>query len=241
MDPSHLDELIQLEESYWWHVAKRRLVRTILQTHFPPPAKLVEGGIGSSRNLQEFQELGYQVAGFDLMDEAVAHGRNRGLDELRVHDLTQPWPLDGESMDVAVLLDVLEHMPNPVEVLRHASKVLKPGGGLVITVPAHPWLFGDWDKRLGHYRRYTARELRRHADAAELTIERLTYWNAFSLPAAIAVRGIQRVFPQDRRANFPRVSPAINRVLLSLATAERWWMQRSGVPFGLSLVGVLQK
>jgi hypothetical protein len=69
----------------------------------------------------------------------------------------------------------------------------------------------------------------------------LSYWNAFSLPAAIAVRGYQRCVPRDMRPDFPRVSPPVNRVLLGLASVERWCLKRFRSPIGLSLVGVLRK
>ncbi len=241
MDPSHLDELVRLEDSYWWHVAKRQLVTKILKSHFPAPGRLVEGGIGSSRNLLEFQELGYEVAGFDIMPESVEHGRQKGLRNVRQHDLSQAWPLEPASTRAVVLLDVLEHMADPVQVLKNAADVLEPNGGIVMTVPAYPWLFSDWDRSLGHYRRYTIRELRSHAKAASLKVKWVTHWNAFSFPAAVAVRGFERCFPQERSPDFPRVSPIVNSTLLTLARMERWCLQRMHVPLGLSLVGVLTK
>ena len=61
MEQTHLQNLIDLEDSYWWHVAKRELAIRILQKSFPPPGRLVEGGVGSARNLLEFQEMGYDV------------------------------------------------------------------------------------------------------------------------------------------------------------------------------------
>jgi SAM-dependent methyltransferase len=242
MDPSHLDELIQLEDSYWWHIAKRRLVTSLVAKYFPPPDRIVEGGIGSCRNLEEFQRRGYTVTGFDILSEAVAHGRQRGLHDLRTHDLSQPWPLEDESTGAVVLLDVLEHLEDPVTVLRHARQILKAGGGIVFTVPAYPWLFSDWDKRLGHFRRYTTRDIRSQAEQADLKVTWLNRWNAFSMPAAVAVRGYQRCFPTEKRApEFPRVGPIVNQTLLSLASAERWAMRKTKLPFGLSLVGVLKK
>jgi SAM-dependent methyltransferase len=144
------------------------------------------------------------------------------------------------SARVVVLLDVLEHMADPVQVLKHAANVLAPGGGIILTVPAHRWLYGGWDRSLGHCRRYTPRELRQHAEAALLRVSWLSYWNAFSLPAAIAVRGYQRCVPREVRPDFPRVSPAVNRLLLGLASVERWCLQRFRSPLGLSLVGVLR-
>ena len=175
------------------------------------------------------------------MDEAVEHGQKLGIEDCRRHDLEQPWPLEAGSARAIVLLDVLEHMARPVQVLRNAYDVLQPGGGLVITVPACPWLFGDWDRRLGHYRRYTAKELRSHAAEASLQVKWLNHWNAFSFPAAVAIRGVQRMFPGDRQAEFPRVSQGMNRMLQRAAGFERWCMVRLSVPVGLSLVGVLTK
>lgn len=241
MDPGHLDELIELEDSYWWHVAKRRLVGKLLQDHFPPPGLLVEGGIGSSRNLIEFQALGYEVQGFDIMPASVAHAKERGLRNVAEHNLSEPWPLPQESVRVTILLDVLEHLEDPVGVLRHVSDVLEPGGGVIATVPAYPWLFGEWDKRLGHYRRYTARTLRDHATQAGLKVAWLSHWNSFSLLPAIAVRSYQRALPANRKPEFPRVSPLVNQMLGTMADCERRWLARSTAPFGLSLVGVLKK
>lgn len=241
MGPDHLAELVRLEEFYWWHRAKRHLVCEILQAEFPPPGRLVEGGVGSARNLLEFRAMGYDVTGFDILPEAVEHARARGLEGVRRHDLSAPWPLDADSTRAVVLLDVLEHMADPVQVLRNAARILEPRGGIVITVPAYPWLFGRWDRALGHYRRYTAAELRAHAQAAGLHVRWVTHWNAFTLPAAVAVRGYDRLFPRQGGAEFPHVSPFMNGLLLACARFERWWVQRTGMPLGLSLVAVLAK
>jgi SAM-dependent methyltransferase len=241
MEHHHLQELIELEDRYWWHVAKRSLVVSLLKRHFPPPGLLVEGGVGSGRNLVEFRRLGYDVAGFDVMPQAVEHVRERGLAGVRLHDLTATWPLPEASARAVVLLDVLEHTPDPVEVLRHARSTLAPGGGVLVTVPAYPWLFSNWDERLGHYRRYTARMLASQARAASLEVERVTHWNSFSLPAAVVLRTFQRMRRQDRPAEFPRVSRTMNSLLCGAAAVEERWLRRFGAPFGLSLVGVFRK
>ena len=242
MEASHLDELVELEDSYWWHIAKRRLVSSILKSEFPAPCRLVEGGIGSARNLICFQELGYEVHGLDIMPESVEHARDKGLANVSVHDLAHPWPMEEESVGVTVMLDVLEHLEDPVLVLSHIRNILQPGGGVVFTVPAYPFLYGDWDKRLGHYRRYTSKELTQHAREAGFEVNWMTHWNAFTFPAAVAVRSYQRLFPsRERGTEFPRVSPAVNRLLLSFAGMERWFVKNTRVPFGLSLVGVLRK
>ena len=241
MQASHLQQLVDLEDSYWWHVAKRELVCKLLQKHCPAPGRLVEGGIGSGRNLIEFEKLGYDVAGYDLMPESVAHVQERGIPDARVHDLGEPWPVADNSLTAVVLLDVLEHVEFPVTVLEHVHRALKPDGAVIITVPAYPWLYSRWDEQLGHFRRYTVRELRSQAADANFRVQWLNHWNSFTLPAAMAVRGWEKLFPKRDSPDFPEVSSLTNRALLTAAAAERWCMNRLPVPAGLSLAGVLKK
>ncbi|HUG91594.1 MAG TPA: class I SAM-dependent methyltransferase [Planctomycetaceae bacterium] len=241
MGSEHLDELIALDDAYWWHVAKRELVARLLARHCPPPGRVVEGGFGSGRNLREFRRLGYAVQGLDAMPQAVDHARRIGFDEVWQHDLTQPWPLEPESTRAVVLLDVLEHLADPVAALGHAARVLEPGGGVIVTVPANPRLYGPWDEQLGHHRRYTSRLLRSQALEASLRVERVTHWNSFSLPAAAVVRTLERWRPRREGTEFPRVPGWVNRTLVGCARMERWWLERFAVPAGLSLVGVLRK
>ena len=241
MDPSHLKELVTLEDNYWWHVAKRQLVIRLLEKYCPAPGRLVEGGIGSGRNLVEFNERGYDVTGFDLMPESVKHVRDRGIRDVRVHDLGQPWPVEESSLRAVVLLDVLEHVEDPTQVLRHAHAALETDGAVIITVPAHPWLYSRWDEQLGHYRRYTVRQFRQHATEAGFRVSWLNYWNSFTMPVAVAVRGWEKLFPKRTQPDFPAVSPFTNRALLTAAAAERWCLSHFGIPTGLSIAGVLQR
>jgi SAM-dependent methyltransferase len=241
MDRKHLDELIAVERSYWWHVAKRALVTGLLRRYFPPPARLVEGGVGGGANLLAFRDLGYRVSGFDVMPESVAHCQTLGIDDVRTHDLQLPWPVADGMVHVVVMLDVLEHIPDPVAVLRSAAEVLGPGGGIVVTVPAIPALMGPWDRMLGHYRRYTRRMLRDQAQAAGLRLAWVSHWNAFTLPPALVVRTLEKLGRRQRSAEFPAVSPAVNRLLIATAGAERGVIRAVGVPAGLSLVGILRR
>ena len=185
--------------------------------------------------------MGYDVTGFDLMPESVSHVRSRGIEDVRVHDLGQPWPVESKSIRAVVLLDVLEHVEFPIEVLKHVYDALADDGAVVITVPAHPWLYSRWDEQLGHFRRYTVKEFRSHASQAGFRVQWLNYWNSFTLPAAIAVRGWEKLFPKREQPDFPEVSSLTNRALLTAAAAERWCGTHISIPSGLSLAGVLRK
>jgi hypothetical protein len=98
---------------------------------------------------------------------------------------------------------------------------------------------GPWDRMLGHYRRYTAALLRKQTRSAGLRVAWLSHWNAFSLPPALAVRSLEKVFDRPRGAEVPPVSPWLNALLIRCARLERRWMRGCPLPVGLSLVGVL--
>ena len=217
------------------------LLLTCLTQYAPPPARLVEAGTGTGGNLAAFDELGYQVAGFDVAAEAVDRCQKRGLRDVVQHDVDEPWPFDEGSRDIVVLLDVMEHCRDPAAVWRNAKNALRPGGFLILNVPAIPWLFGPWDKALGHYRRYTARWLRREAAEADLRETWLSYWNAFSLPPAIAVRTLQKLRGRSLPATFPRVPRRLNQLLIRTARMERSAMRHWSLPYGLSVAGVFRR
>jgi SAM-dependent methyltransferase len=241
MDPAHLQELARLEESYWWHVAKRSLACGLISKYAQPDDLIVEGGVGAAANLRHLQDQGFRVHGLDLLPEAIDQCARRGIQNATLHDLCQRWPVAPQSARVVLLLDVLEHLPQPVEALKHAAATLQEQGKLILTVPAWPSLYSDWDQRLGHFRRYSSRELRRHLDAAGLELQWHSAWNAFTLPVAICLRSWRRYFPKDGPAEFPRVSAWMNRLLLRMAAWERAWMQVGRIPTGLSLVAVASK
>jgi SAM-dependent methyltransferase len=238
MDERHLEELIAVEGSYWWHVAKRELVIEQLMRRFPPPGQLVEGGVGAGGNLQAFRELGYEVRGFDVSPAAVVHCRKLGLENVEVHDLEADWPVPHETVRAVVLLDVLEHLAEPVRVLQHAARAIRADGGIIVSVPAGPVLMGPWDVMLGHRRRYTRKLLREQAAAAGLRVLWMSYWNSFTYPAAVLVRTFEKWRHRPRAAEFPPVRPVVNRLLIGCARIERWWLRRAPAPCGLSLLGV---
>jgi SAM-dependent methyltransferase len=241
MEKMHLQELIDLEDKYWWHVAKRNLTTTLIQRHVPANSHIVEGGIGAAGNLLTWQSMGYRVTGLDFMPESIEHAKTRGLIDVYQHDLHQPWPVAPQSADGVVLLDVLEHLRDPVVAMQHAARSLSDNGKIIFTVPAYPWLFSDWDVRLGHFRRYTPAMLKKQVSEAGLQIELLRFWNAFTLPAAICLRLVRKIRPAKSGTEFPRVSRWLNSCLQNAAKIETKVAERIGLGFGLSLVGVIRR
>lgn len=241
MEIAHLNQLIELEDNYWWHVAKRSWATELLSSYVAPPSQIVEGGIGAAGNLVRWRDMGYNVTGLDFLEESVQHASRLGLSSVYRHDLHERWPIEPASAHAVVLLDVLEHLKYPVLALRHAAETLNDQGKIIFTVPAYPLLYSDWDERLGHYRRYTSETIRQHASEAGLRVEKLSHWNSFTLPVAFVLRLMRRIFPARTGTEFPRVSQFTNRMLIRLASWEKSIADRIPVPMGLSLVGVLSK
>ena len=125
----------------------------------------------------------------------------------------------GRRARAVVMLDVIEHVPDPVRVLRNVVAMLDDDGAILLTVPAAPYLIGPWDRMLGHYRRYSARLLRDHAHEAGLRIAWLSHWNAFALPLAIVIRTAEKLSGRRLTAEFPAVSDTVNSLLIGLARA----------------------
>jgi len=241
MQIAHLEELIALEQTYWWHVTKRAIATDILNRFCPSSCNLFEGGVGGGTNLMLWQNDGYIVSGCDLLKEAVEHCHSIGLKGVYLQDLRDEWKEPPASKDVVILLDVLEHVEDPVRVLKQASKVLKHNGIIIINVPALPWLFGPWDEILGHHRRYSLALLHAHAHKAGLEIIWRSHWNLFALPIAIITRLGEKISRKRKSAEFPRVNSTINRILIYCGKIERGVMRLLPIPIGLSLVAVLRQ
>lgn len=240
MDSLHLEELARVEGRYWWNVAKTKLAEELLTRFAPAPGRLVEGGPGACGNLRRFREVGYEVLGLDASPEAVAHGVSVGLD-VRVHDLEQRWPVADGSARAVVLLDVIEHLAEPVATLRRARDALSEDGRLLVTVPAYPWLMGPWDHMLGHRRRYTRSSLVREARCAGLASVWVSHWNVATLPVACAIRFVEGRMPLRRSAEFPKVPDVLNQALVGAMCVERRLLRVAAAPAGTSIVGVFRR
>lgn len=234
-----MSNLIEIESSYWWHVSKRNLVMSLMSAHCPG-GKVLECGVGGGKMLSVLKQAGYSVSGFEISEEAVLNCHRIGIPDVAIQDISKPWPVEEQSFNAIVMLDVLEHCQYPIDVLLHARRALKPDGVLVMTVPARPELMGPWDEMLGHYRRYDTKLLEEQATAADFQINWLSAWNAFSLPIAYFLRFGQKFINNDSRAEFPRVSPFVNSTLITIADWERKIIASNGLPIGLSLAAVLR-
>jgi SAM-dependent methyltransferase len=191
--------------------------------------------------MQELVDYG-EVHGVELDPQAAELARSRGLGEVHIGRLEElPW--SDATFDLIACLDVIEHTPDDRVTLRELRRVTKPGGWLLVTVPAYQALWSTHDEGNHHYRRYGRASLRAAAAGSGWTLERMTSFNSVLLAPAAAVRVAQR----HRRHNGDytpelTIGPAwLNGVLERPLQLEARWLSRGRtLPAGLSLMAVLQ-
>ena len=145
--------------------------------------------------------------------------------------------------DVVLLADVLEHVEHHHEFLRDLVAQLKPGATLIITVPAHPWLWSPHDAALGHFRRYTQATLRETWAALPVRTHFLSHFNTLLLPL-IALARYAAPKPTTATAthtDLQQHGPVMDRLLYAIFNAETFWLRHARLPWGCSALAVLQK
>ena len=243
MRPAEYTRMFEMEETYWWFVARRKLVCELIDLlALSPRSRLLDVGCGTGANLKAFNKELERV-GIDASDAALDFCHQRGLTAL-VQGNIEHSGLEPASFDVVTALDVLEHVDDDMQALRELLRVSKPGGFLLITVPAFGFLWSEHDEALHHRRRYTVAELESKLVAAGFQVARISYFLATLFLPILFVRVIQnltkkRIEPQATHVILPLwLNSLIVRVLDVEKRLLRWTWR---MPFGVSIVAVARK
>lgn len=235
-------ELYQAEENHWWHQHKRAIAQQILEKYKSAPGRVLDVGAGGGKLLSELQQKGWQTNGIDLEPKAKQQSLKRNLN-IQIADATKKIPFRSNYFDAVFAVDSLEHMENDFQALKEIKRVTKPNGFIYISVPAYPQLFSYWDKMLGHYRRYSKKNLKYLVTSAGLKIKQLTYYLSFLLLPAIIIRLIKKLLKQNQVSDFQTMFlPWLVKPVLKLLTqTELLLLKKINLPFGLSLICVCRK
>jgi SAM-dependent methyltransferase len=244
MDERLMKTMLEVDEHHWWYRGRRRIIRAELeQLPLPGDARILDAGCGSGRTLEQLREYG-QVSGIELSPDAAALARGRGDFDVRIGRLEElPW--EAGTFDLITCLDVIEHTPDDRLTLRELRRVCRPGGWLLVTVPAYQSLWSTHDEANHHYRRYVRGTLSSAAVATGWNVERMTSFNSLLLAPAAAVRVAQRRRlrrPENSYTPDLQLGPTwLNGVLERPLRLEARWLARGRtLPAGLSLLGVLR-
>jgi SAM-dependent methyltransferase len=243
MEAVEYEKMFKLEDFYWWFVARRKLVLSLMQRAVKTPGKVavLDIGCGTGAMLRDLQVFGSPV-GIDHADESLQFCRSRGLNRLAQCN-AENLGLKSGSFDLVISLDVLEHLEDDAAGIRECFRVCREGGALVLTVPAYDFLWSEHDEALGHKRRYSARELKAKLKAAGFRVEEMSYIITFLFFPIAVFRFLQNVLkpstrPQTRYIVLP---PLLNRLLIFSLGIETRLIQWMSMPAGVSLVCVARK
>jgi SAM-dependent methyltransferase len=242
MDRDYELQTHQAEDRHWWYRGRRTVLEGVIAgMRLPARARILDAGCGSGRNMVELARHG-TVTGIEVSETSVCLARARGVgDVIAGSVLDMPFAADG--FDLAVTLDVIEHLEDDLGALRELRRTVAPGGSLLVTVPAYPWLWSGHDEINHHYRRYTRRSLQRVAEQAGWEQVRTTYFNSLLLPAAIILRVLDRLSRKTTESSLDLwVPPApLNWLLERPLGLEAALITRGGrIPAGLSLLAVFR-
>lgn len=234
-------------ESHPIDLASRRDAIAQLRKFLPPTnAVIMEIGCSSGFLIKDlvksFPEV--TIVGADVVKDPLYRlAKDLPGTPLIRFDLLQ-CPLPDQSVDVLVMLNVLEHIEDDVTALTNACKLLKCGGALIIEVPAGPLLYDQYDAELHHFRRYSAKNLQRKLDQAGFNVLRRTHLGFVLFPAFAVVKLLNKWSPLGKNKAVVRTQAAktSNSRLVELAMFfESKWFGRLNLPFGIRVLAVAQK
>ena len=232
--------MYELEDHYWWFVARRRLAIKLLKKEMKTERpRVLDLGCGTGVISRDLAEWANPVS-LDMSELALAFSKKRGLKEL-VQARGEHLPVRTDSIDAILALDIFEHIEDDRAAFREAYRVLKPGGVLVLSVPAFKALWGPHDIALMHFRRYTRPLMRSRLKQVGFAIKQLSYSVFFLFPVVVAVRIIEKRRTGEAKASLPRVSRSFNKNLVKLQDIEASLISGISLPWGSSVIAVAKK
>ena len=239
MEEIEYRRLKDAEDDLWWFRARRRIIESLVnRLALAPDATVVDIGCGTGGNLEMLSRI-HDAVGIEPSALAAELGREREgvrIVTARAEDTT----LAAGAYDLVTMLDVLEHIDDEQVVLAEVRRILKPGGHLLLMVPAFMFLWCGHDVALHHRRRYRRPELHRILVDAGFDVPLLSYCNATLFPAVAAVRLLRRLIGGGEPiADGLRPLPWwTNDLLERVMASERHLLGRLNLPFGVSIVGL---
>ncbi len=246
-DRNYFPGLYQLEKDNFWFIYRNRLILRAIGNNFPEVRLVMEIGCGTGFVLSEIRRRHQQfkLCGSDLYLEGLqfASARVPDADFYQIDACKMPFI---EEFDLILALDILEHIEDDDKALEEIYKSLVPGGGLIITVPQHQWLWSKQDEKAFHRRRYGKKELMQKLMDSGFRIVHMTSFITLLLPLMIFSRLYAQLAVSKQKEYDPlrelRIASSINRILSQVCGVEGRMLERGkSLPIGGSLICIARK
>lgn len=243
MDRQEYETLYKLEETYWWFVGQRFLVRSLLNQFYPKgkDLKLLDVGCGTGITIKMLQEFG-QAEGADIAEEAIEFCKKRGLAITKSDVMNLQFP--NNSFDVVTALGLFYHkaVTDDVLGLREIHRTLKSGGRFVIFDCAFKSLSGKHDIAFHGGRRYSKKELKEKLEQAGFVVEKISYCNSLLFPFLFVKRKLEKFSSAPAKSEVQENLPSwANLLLTKMYLLELGVVQYFNYPFGVNIVAVGRK
>lgn len=246
MNHNEYRTMFELETTYWWFVGRRIILGETIQRHISAPVEqALDIGCGTGGNLPVLSRFSKTVIGLDTSPHALDYCQSRGWNTVGLMGADGHLDFTDETAGLITLFDILEHVADERPLLREISRVLRPDGLLIITVPAFQFLWSEHDAALHHYRRYTRNNLTRLLTDEGLKIVSASYVITFSFPIIVLYRllkGVLNFFhPRASKASYVRLPAVLNAFFIRILAWESKLLAYTTFPFGTSVLIVAKK
>ena len=237
MEIRAIEAMIAAEDSHPWYQARLLLVKKVLTGFDSKNTHIMDFGCGSGAALETCMKHGFKkVMGFDTSQLCVTASQSRGVNARLIGNV---FPVLDSKYDLILCLDVLEHLENDNSNLRQLKNLLNLNGKILITVPAHQFLWSKHDEDNHHFRRYSKQSLTKLVSDSQLQIVSMRYWNSVLFPAFFIQRYLSsktKVAVRDEFALPPKFLRRALYLILYLEARNKLF----GKFIGVSLVALLE-
>ncbi len=226
------------DSTHWWYRARRDILHDYLARYgdLPRDARILEIGCGTGHNLPMLARFG-RVDAIEIDPAAGAIAAERLGRPVGTAPLPELAGVEPGAYDLIAVLDVVEHIADDVAALRAMGERLRPGGKILIAVPAHQWLWSAHDVVNHHYRRYGKRTLTAAIERAGLRPVRMRWFNSILFPLAAAARIAGKLTGRDDADDAPPPKP-LNKLFETIFRLERHLVGRVPMTPGVSIVAL---
>jgi SAM-dependent methyltransferase len=224
---AQIAQLEASEDGSFWFRSRNRLIVSTIRRRFGEPRSILEVGCGTGYVLSALAQAfpGSKITGADPSSPGISVARRRVPEATFLVADAQELRFD-EPFDMVGSFDVLEHIADDGTAIQAIARTVRRGGGLIVTVPQHPWLWSSFDELSGHERRYTRSDLVAKLRRAGFRNIRATSFVTLLLPALV----VARRRPSVDLADSLQLPTVVDRSFEGVMTFERF-LHRAGIPF----------